>query len=118
RGINEFLKVGQAGLGIDGVHRLELAVQVRDHDVGLAGLLEDNSDRLYGKGRHVDGDREHAIAASMMQSRIQSPQCCLSGNHIFHDADSQRLKWVLFVCDNHDLLEEDLVNVDDPLQTA
>src|SRR5438094_7364156 len=118
RSVYEFLKVGQAGFGIDGVHRLELAIEVGNHDICLAGLLKDNPNCLYGEGRHVDGDREHAIAAGMMQSRIQSPQCCPSGNHIFHHADSQRLKWLLLICDNHDLLEEDLVNVQDPLQTT
>src|SRR5437016_818039 len=118
RGVNEFLKVGQAGFGIDGVHWLELAVKVGDDDVGLAGLLEHNSDRLSGEGRHVNCGSEHAVAAGMVQSRIQSPQCRPSGNYIFYHADAQRLKGLLLICDNHDLLEEILVNVQDPLQAT
>src|SRR5207248_5215179 len=53
----------ETGPGVQGVHRLVLAADARDHDVGLAGARQDEPHHVGMQERHVARDGERAVAA-------------------------------------------------------
>src|SRR5438552_945882 len=113
-----FLDVGQAGLAVGRVQRLELVADPGNDDVGLGGPSDDEPRDLRVQEGHVAGDREGRLARRRLEARVDAAEGAVVGVDVGRHRQAEEGVEGGRVGDDQQIVDDGSDGVENPLDDA